>query len=248
MTSSICGPTSTRASSPSSFFIQGHTVCHHCDIALIKKRCTREPLVTNVSWVNLSVAFVPVKHCAAFNLRSFLHESVFILLLMEGHNVFLHFDIAQVKTRFTMGAACHDSFCGKSHGGMCLRYCHRSIWGPSSTRVSSPSSTSFHVRSFLKETVFILRFVEGHNVFLHFDIDQVKSRFTREPLVTTVSLLNLTVACVPEKHSAAFNLRSFLHESNFILLSIERHNVFIHFDIAQVKSRFTGESLVTNVS
>ena len=109
---------------------------------------------------------------------------------------------------------------------MCLRYCHRSIWGPSSTRVSSPSSTSFHVRSFLKETVFILLFNESHNVFLHFDIAKVKTRFTREPLVTTVSLLNLTVACVPEKHRAALNLRSFLHESVFTLLVIEGHNVF----------------------
>ena len=131
---------------------------------------------------------------------------------------------------------------------MCLRYCHRSIWGPSSTRVSSPSSTSFHVRSFLKETVFILLFNESHNVFLHFDIAKVKTRFTREPLVTTVSLLNLTKACVPEKHSAAFNLRSFLHESVFILLFIESNNVFLHFGIVLVKTRFTREPLVLTVS
>ena len=107
---------------------------------------------------------------------------------------------------------------------------------------------AFNLRSFLHEIVFILLFIEGHNVFLHFDIVLVKAGLALEPLVTTVSSVNLTVARVPEKHRAAFNLRSFLHESVSILLSIERHNVFIHFDIALVKSRFTRESLVTNVS
>ena len=97
-------------------------------------------------------------------------------------------------------------------------------------------------------SVFILLFIEGHNVFLHFDIAQVKTRFTWESLVTNVSSINLTVACVLEKHRAAFNLRSFLHESVFVLLFVEGHNVFLHFDIAQVKTRFTWESLVTNVS
>ena len=152
-------------------FIESPTVCLLFDIAQVKTHFTEEPLVTTASSVTLTLACVPEKHRAAFNLRSFLHESIFILLSIESHNVFIHFDIAQVK-----------------------------------------------------------------------------SRFTREPLVTTASSVTLTVACVPEKHRAAFNLRSFLHESIFILLSIERHNVFIHFDIAQVKSRFTRESLVTNVS
>ena len=121
--------------------------------------------VTNVFLVNLTVACVPVKHCATFSLRSFLHESVFILL-----------------------------------------------------------------------------FVEGHNIFRYFDIDLVKARFKREPLVTTVSSVNLTVARVPEKHRAAFNLRSFLHESVIILLFIEGHNVFLHFDIALVETRCTRGS------
>ena len=58
----------------------------------------------------------------------------------------------------------------------------------------------------------ILLFIEGDNVFLHFDIAQAKTRFTREALVTNV-VVNLTVACVPVKHRAALNLRSFLHES-----------------------------------
>ena len=84
--------------------------------------------------------------------------------------------------------------------------------------------------------------------FVHLDIAQVKTRFGRVPLVTTVSLENLTVARVPEKHRAAFSLRSFLHERIFILLSIKRHNLLIHLDIAPIKSRFTREPLVTNVS
>ena len=80
------------------------------------------------------------------------------------------------------------------------------------------------LRSFLHESVFTLLFLHC-SVSLHFDIAQVQTRFTREPLVTKVSLVNLTVACVPEKHRAAFNLRSFLHENVFILLFIEGHNV-----------------------
>ena len=184
------------------------------------------------SWVHLTVACVPVKHRAAFNLRSFLHESVFILLSTESHNVFLHLAIALVQTRFTMGAACHDSFCGKSHGAMCLKntpHLHRSMSCPSSRRLSS-SSASFN----------------GHNVFLHFDIAQVKTRFTREPLVTNVCLV-LTVACA-EKHRAALNLRSFLHGSVFILLFIESPTVFLHFDIVLVRTNFTREPLVTTAS
>ena len=85
-------------------------------------------------------------------------------------------------------------------------------------------------------------------VVLHFDIALVTTRFTRESLVTTVSVVNLTVACVPEKLRDAFNLRSFLHECVSILLFIEGHNVFQHFDIAVVRVRFTRESLVMNVS
>ena len=76
----------------------------------------------------------------------------------------------------------------------------------------------------------------------------VKTRCMREPLVTTVALLNLTLACVPVKHRAAFNLRSFLRESVFILLFIEGNNDVLHFDITQVKKRFTRDPLVTNVS
>ena len=85
-------------------------------------------------------------------------------------------------------------------------------------------------------------------VVLHFDIALVTTRFTRESLVTNVSLVHLTVPCVPEKLRDAFNLRSFLHECFFILLFIEGHNMFQHFDIAGVRARFTRESLVTNVS
>ena len=83
--------------------------------------------------------------------------------------------------------------------------------------------------------------------FVHFEIAQVKTRFTRSRLVTNVSLVNLTVACVPVKHQAALHLRHFLHESVFTLLVIEGHNVFPHFDIALVKTRFTRESLATKV-
>ena len=118
--------------------------------------------------VNLTVACVPVKHCATFSMRSFLHESVFILLFIEGHNVFLHFDIAQVKTRFTAGAACHDCFFGKSQ---CVPEKHR---------------VAFSLRSFLHESVFILLFIEGHNIFRYFDIDLVKARFTQVALVTNI--------------------------------------------------------------
>ena len=65
-----------------------------------------------------------------------------------------------------------------------------------------------------------LLFGQDHNIFLLFDIAQVKSRFTRDPLVTNAFWVSLTVACVPGRHRAAFNLRSFLHKSDFILLFI----------------------------
>ena len=103
--------------------------------------------------------------------------------------------------------------------------------GSSPTRVSSSSSS-----------------LKGHDVFLHFGIAKVKTRFTREPLVTTVSLVNHTVACVPAKHRAAFNLRSYVYESVFILLFTESHNEVLHFDITQVKKRFSRDALVTNAS
>ena len=143
----------------------------HLDNAQVKTRFTRQPLVTNVALVDLTVACVPEKHHDAFNLRSFLHEKVFILLFSQDHNVFLLFDIAQVK-----------------------------------------------------------------------------SRFTRESLVTNVSLVHLTVACVPVQHRAASNLMSFRHESVFILLFTESHNGFLLFDIALVRAPFTRQSLATNVS
>ena len=107
---------------------------------------------------------------------------------------------------------------------------------------------AFKMRSFLHESVFILLFIDSDNVFLHLDIAQVKTRFTRESLVTTVSSVNLTLACVPEKHRAASNLMSFRHESVFILLFTESHNGFLLFDIALVRAPFTRQSLVTNVS
>ena len=66
----------------------------------------------------------------------------------------------------------------------------------------------------------MILFIESHDVLLHFDIALVKTRCTREPLVTTVALLNLTVARVPEKHRAAFNLDPLSHENVFILLFI----------------------------
>ena len=107
---------------------------------------------------------------------------------------------------------------------------------------------AFNFTTFLHETVLILLFSQDHNVFLLFDIAQVKSRFTRESLVTSVSLVHLTVACVPLQHRAAFKMRPFLHESVFILLFIDSDNVFLHLDIAQTKTRFTQEPLVTTVS
>ena len=82
-------------------------------------------------------------------------------------------------------------------------------------------NTAFNWRSFLHENVFILLFIEGNNDVLHFDITQVKKRFSRDALVTNASLVNRTVACVPVKHRAAFNLRSFLHENVFILPFVE---------------------------
>ena len=57
----------------------------------------------------------------------------------------------------------------------------------------------FNLWSFLHESVFIILLIEGHNVFLDFDIAQTKTRYTRQPLVTNVSVVNLTVACVPAK-------------------------------------------------
>ena len=102
---------------------------------------------------------------------------------------------------------------------------HVMVYVPEEHRVA------FNLRYFLHESVFILLFIEGHNVFLHFGIAQVKTRFTREPRVTSVSLVNLTVVCLTEKHRAAFNLRSFLHEDVFIPLFTEGHIVCLHFDI-----------------
>ena len=67
-------------------------------------------------------------------------------------------------------------------------------------------------------------------------------------LSTNVSLVNLTLARVPEKHRAASNLMSFRHESIFILLFTESHNGSLLFDIALVRAPFTRQSLATNVS
>ena len=100
----------------------------------------------------------------------------------------------------------------------------------------------------LHGSVFILLFIEGHTVSLHLDIALVKARFAHESLVSIVSSVNVTLACVPEEHRGAFNLRSFLHESVFILLFTKGRNSLLHFDTAQVKARFTRESLVTNFS
>ena len=118
--------------------IKRHNLLIHLDIAPIKSRFTREPLVTNVSWVNLTVACVPERHRGVFNLRSSRHENVFTLLFNESHNVFLHFDIAPNQNTLYVGTACHECFSGESHGGMrpCEPPCRVSIYGPSSTRVS----------------------------------------------------------------------------------------------------------------
>ena len=162
-------------------------------------------------WVNLTVACVPEKHRAAFNLRSFLHEIVFILLFIEGHNVFLHFDIVLVKA----GLALEPLITTVSSVDLTVARVpekHRAAFNLRSFLHESVfTSTSFNLRSFLHERVFILLFIESHDVLLHYNIAQVKTRFTREP--TNVSLVNLTLACVPEKHRAAFNLRSFLQKT-----------------------------------
>ena len=139
-------------------------------------------LSTNVSLINLTVARVPAKHRAAFNLRSYVHESVFILLFIESHSVFLHFDIAQVKTRFTREPLVTTV----------------SLVNLTVACVPEKQRAAFNLRSFLHEIVFILLFIEGHNVFLHFDIVLVKAGLALEPLVTNISLVNRTVACVPE--------------------------------------------------
>ena len=145
---------------------------------------------------------------------------------------FVHFDIDQVKTRFTREPlAATVPLVNLTVA--CVPKKHRA---------------EVNLRTFLHETVFILLFSQNHNVFLLFDIAQVKSRFTRESLVTNVSLVHLTVACVPVQHRAASNLMSFRHESIFILLFTESHNGFLLFDIALVRAPFTRQSLVTNVS
>ena len=127
--------------------------------------------------------------------------------------------------------------------------CHECFLGTSRWQGSLRHHAAFNLRSFLHESVFILLFIEGHSVFLHFDTAHLRTRFTREPLVTKVSWENLTVASIPVKHSAAFNLQTFLHESVFfILLFIEGHKVFLHLGIAQVKTRSRWEPLVTTLS
>ena len=155
------------------------TTTTQSDTAQAKTRFTRQLLVTNVSLVNLTVACVPVKHQAALNLRSFLHGSVFTLLAIEGHNVFPHFNNALVKARFT-----RESLVTNVPLGNLTVAC-----APEKNRAA------FSLRSFLHENVFILLFIESHGVLLHFDIALVKTRCMREPLVTTVALLNLTAAC-----------------------------------------------------
>ena len=41
--------------------------------------------------------------------------------------------------------------------------------------------------------------MRGNSGVLHIDIALFKTRFTQEPLVTNVALVDLTVACVPEE-------------------------------------------------
>ena len=94
-------------------------------------------------------------------------------------------------------------------------------------RVPVIHRSSFNLRFFLHENVFILLCMEGHNDVLHFDIALVKARFTQEPLVKNVSLVNLTAKCVHQKHRNAFNLRSFLQGNVFILLIIEGEKGFM---------------------
>ena len=143
----------------------------------------------------------PCEHRAAFNLRSFLHESVFILFFIEGNNDVLHFDITQVKNA--------------SRG---MRLSRMLLWRISVACVPQKHQAAFNLSSFLYESVFILLFTESHFVLLHADIVLLKANFTRETLVTNASLVNLTLTCVPERHRDEFNLRSYLHESIFTLL------------------------------
>ena len=99
---------------------------------------------------------------------------------MESNNDVFHFDIAQVKKRFTRDPLVTNVSVLKSH-------VHRA---------------AFNLRSFSTRVSSSFFFIEGHDVFFHFDIAQVKTNFTREPLVTKVPLVNLTVACVPVQHRA----------------------------------------------
>ena len=111
-----------------------------------------------------------MQHRAAFKMRSFLHESVFILLFIDSDNVSLHLDIAQVKTHFTQEPLV-TTVSSVNLSGMCEKH-----------RAAS------NLMSFRHESIFILLFTESHNGFLLFDIALVRAPFTRQSLVTNVSV------------------------------------------------------------
>ena len=207
-------------------FVEGHNVFLHFDIDQVKTRFTREPLAATVPLVNLTVACVPKKHRVEVNLRSLLQENVFILPFIAGHNDVLHFDIAQVKTRFTREPLV-TTVSSVNLTLACVPVKHRA---------------AFILRSFLHENVFILLFIST------LTSPRSKHASRGSLLSTNVSLVNLTLACVPVKHCAALNLMSFLHESVFMILFIVSHDVLLHFDIALVKTRCTREPLVTTVA
>ena len=167
-----------------------------------------------------------MKHRAAFSVRSFLHESVFILLFIEGHNVFRPLCQRPGENTLHSGTACHE----------------RSLVNLTVACVAVEHRDEFNLRSFLHENVFILLFIST------LTSPRSKHASRGSLLSTNVSLVNLTLACVPEKHRAASNLMSFRHESVFILLFTESHNGFLLFDIALVRAPFTRQSLATNVS
>ena len=142
-----------------------------------------------------------MKHRAAFSLRSFLHENVFILLFIEGHNVFRPLCQRPGQNTLHAGTACHE--CSLVNLTVaCVPVEHRD---------------EFNLRSFLHENVFILLFIST------LTSPRSKHASRGSLLSTNVSLVNLTLH-VSEKHRAASNLMSFRHESVFILLFTESHN------------------------
>ena len=118
-----------------------------CETFMVPFHATSMTLLAHSSLSFLSLGSKPNSQCTlcdsihmrfdekGISLR--LSLLVFILLFIDSHNLFLHFDVAQVKTRFMWEPLVTNVSLGKSHNGMCLS----ETPCPSSKRTSSSVSS-----------------------------------------------------------------------------------------------------------